>query len=833
MKRLFDILFSIFGLIVSAPVCIVAAVLIKVDSRGPVFFHQDRVGKDGKIFRVIKYRTMVHNPSKVGPKLTARNDPRVTPIGQILRWLKIDEFPQLLNVLRGEMSIIGPRPEIPTIVDLYTEGQRKVLSVKPGMLGPSQILGRDELEKYPDDVDVEGYYIEHILPEKLAIDLEYVEKASLIGDIKYLFYGLKETLIGSVKVKYLVESRRRIFYLGVDTLFCCLSYVVAFNLRFDWEVPWAEYWNVLRVLPIIMVLRPAIFVYFGLYQSLWKYLDVRDIAAVVKAVSLSTVLVVFFAYLVGTTGHPRSVFIIDWFLLVTFMISFRLFFRYQLTNGNSKKKNEKNVLIVGAGDTGESLAREILNSPELGYKLVGFIDDDPKKKGMSIHGLKILGRCYDIPQIVELKNADEVIVAISRASSAEMNRILSFCEKARVKNRIVPSVSDLISGKVYISKIRNVEVSDLLGRESLKLDISAIRKLIAGRTIMITGGAGSIGVELCRQILGFDPSCLIVVDRGENALLSLKWEINRTYPQARVQYYLRDVAEKTRLREVFRRHRPQIIFHCAGLNHIPIVQGHEERAFMENVYGTKVVADLSKTYKAEKFIFLSTDKAAYPTSVVGATKKVAELVVQKMARESQVVFLIIRFGTVLNSQGTFLEFFKRQLQEGGPITVSHPEAKGYFMTAVEAVELILQSTAMGKKGETLVLGMGEKVKIADIAQKLVKLSGLKLDTDIAIEYVGLPPGEKLIEELWEDSEKLLPSRHKKIKRIHFRQGEYPSLEKDISEMRKMAVQGKRDALMRKLCELVPTYEFPGKTELLSVKPPHGVSSSDLAASISP
>jgi len=576
-----------------------------------------------------------------------------------------------------------------------------------------------------------------------------------------------------------------------------------------------------------------VFIYFGLYQSLWKYIDVREIATVVKAVSLSTILIIFAAFLVGTKGHPRSVFIIDWFLLITIISGFRLFFRFRLTNGTPRKGKAKHVLIVGAGDTGESLVREILKNSDLEYNPVGFIDDDPRKKGMFIHGMKILGRCYDIPQIVQLKNVDEVIVAISRATSGEMTRILSFCEKARVKYRIVPSVSDLISGKVYISRIRNVEVSDLLGREALKLDLSAIKKMIAGKAILITGGAGSIGVELCRQTLPFDPARLIIVDKGENALWSLKWEITRNFPEAEVHHYLGDIGERPRLREIFRRHRPQVVFHCAGLNHIPIVEGHEEKAFQENVYGTKVVVDLTKTYKVEKFILLSSDKVAYPTSVVGATKKVAELYVQKMAQKSQVDFVIIRFGTVLNSQGTFLQFFKRQLHEGGPITVSHPEAKGYFMTAVEAVELILQAAAMGRRSQTFVLDMGGKVRIVDIAEKLVRLSGLKLDRDIAIEYVGLPPWEKLSEELWEDGEKLMPTKHEKIKRIRAHRKDYGSLEGAIDEMRKMAMRANRDRLMERLCDLVPTYQVRGKKRPLPCKPSPRLSHSQLTSISAP
>jgi FlaA1/EpsC-like NDP-sugar epimerase len=666
---------------------------------------------------------MVANAERFGPRLTAKNDARITVVGQLLRWLKIDEVPQLVNVLKGDMSIIGPRPEVPDIVDLYDDEQRKALSVRPGMLGPSQITGRDELDKYPDDVDVEPYYIEHILPEKLATDLMYVENASFLNDIKYLFSGVKETVIGSVKIKHIVESRTRILYLALDTIASCISYVIAYNLRFDWAIPTSEFSYLVQVLPFVLLIRPVVFICFGLYQSLWKYIDIKDVLNVVKAASIGTVLTIFFTYVVTATGHSRSVFIIDLFLLMTIMCGFRMLYRFRLTNGTAKMGNIKNVLVVGAGDTGESLARQMANDSELGYQIVGFIDDDPRKKGMSIRGHKILGRCYDLPQIVRLTNTEEVIVAMTKATSGEMNRIIGFCEKAKVKYRIVPSVSDLISGKVYISKIRNVEVSDLLGRQSLQINISATRKLVEGKTILITGGAGSIGVELSRQILRMNPKCLVIVDKAENGLWSLKWETARAFPDAEVHYYLCEIEEKRRLREIFRHHHPHIVFHCAGLNHIPIAEGHEEKVFEQNTFDTKVVADLTKTYKAEKFILLSTDKVAYPTSVIGATKKVAELYVQKMAQQSEVDFIIIRFGTVLNSQGTFLHFFKKQLRQGGPITISDPEARGYFMTTFDAVELILQTAAMGRRGETFILDMGERVRIADIAEKLIRLSG--------------------------------------------------------------------------------------------------------------
>lgn len=447
LKRIFDFVLSLTGLLLLWPIFLIVALLIKIDSKGPVFFKQKRVGKDGKLFKVYKFRTMVANAPLIGSKLTRKNDTRITKIGHILRWLKIDELPQLINVLTGKMSFIGPRPEIPSVVEFYSLKERKVLSVKPGIIGPTQILHRNELEKYPDDVeDTQDYYLKNILPEKLAIDLEYIDRKGLLKDIGYLVKGILITIFGAIKVEYLMKNRRQLLLLGIDLSLSILSYLTANLLRFDFCIPKKELPIILPFLLLIPLVRPLTFIYFGLYQGLHRYVSTKDFTSILKAVSLGSLLIFAFSFLLDVRVHSRAVILLDWLLLIVFLFGLRMVFRLliQKKAGQGKKRN---ALIVGAQDMGELLLREINRNPKLKLNPVGFIEDDPQMLGKVIHGVKVLGRRSDLAEIILVKNVDEVLLTISGNESRE---IINFCQQDGVQCRIIPSLKDIINDSVRI-----------------------------------------------------------------------------------------------------------------------------------------------------------------------------------------------------------------------------------------------------------------------------------------------------------------------------------------------------------------------------------------------
>ena len=452
LKRIFDFILSLTGLSLLWPIFLIVALLVKIDSKGPVFFKQKRVGKDGKLFKVYKFRTMVANAPLIGSKLTRKNDTRITKIGHILRWLKIDELPQLINVLTGKMSFIGPRPEIPSVVEFYSPRQRKVLSVKPGIIGPAQILHRNELEKYPDDVeDMEDYYLKNILPEKLAIDLKYIDRKGLLKDIGYLVQGILITIFGAIKVEYLMKNRRQLLFLGIDLSLSMLSYLTANLLRFDFIIPITERSTIFPFLLIIILIRPFIFIYFGLYQSLHKYVSTKDFACILKAVTLGSFLIMASSFLLNIRSHSRSVLALDWLLLIIFLFGLRMVARLLIQKkAGRKKKDKRNALIVGAGNMGELLLREIDRNPKLKLNPVGFIENDPEILGKVIHGVKVLGRISDLAEIISVKNVDEVLLTIR---GDESKGIINFCRQNNVQCRIIPSLRDIINDSVRIELI--------------------------------------------------------------------------------------------------------------------------------------------------------------------------------------------------------------------------------------------------------------------------------------------------------------------------------------------------------------------------------------------
>jgi FlaA1/EpsC-like NDP-sugar epimerase len=559
---------------------------------------------------------------------------------------------------------------------------------------------------------------------------------------------------------------RRAVSVGVHLAIFVLAQVGSFLLRFEFDVPDSYLAPAMLWVTVSLVIRLVVFAWFGMFAGMWRYTGTRDLAALAKSATLSTLIFAVFLVLGGYHSYPRSILVIDFMLTMLLVGGLRFGVRslWQLAATVSQKREGaiRRVLIVGAGNAGESLVREMQKTHGGRYEVVGFADDDPTKRGVRIHGVPVLGPIDEVAALIERHKPDEVVVAIPSASGRAMRRIVDLVKTGSVAIRTMPGIDQLIDGRVTINQLRSVNIEDLLGRDPVRLDTQSIASLIEGRVVLVTGAGGSIGSELCRQVVRFNPSKLVLVERSENALFEIHRELVHKGGTRGVFPCMADITDEARMRRVFGDHQPQVVLHAAAHKHVPMMEENPGEALKNNVGGTRTVATLSDEFKVDRFVMISTDKAVNPTSVMGATKRVAELFIQALSQRSKTRFVAVRFGNVLGSAGSVIPIFKEQIAAGGPVTVTHPEMKRYFMTIPEASQLVLQAATMGNGGEIFVLDMGEPVKIVDLARDLIRLSGLAPEKDIEIRYTGLRPGEKLFEELSTADEMAEKTRHPKI-----------------------------------------------------------------------
>ncbi|MDP7422418.1 MAG: nucleoside-diphosphate sugar epimerase/dehydratase [bacterium] len=549
---------------------------------------------------------------------------------------------------------------------------------------------------------------------------------------------------------------------AVDVGLVALSGYLAFWIRFEKDLPPYIYHYKNSIL-IVLAFRIFFFHWFGLYKGLWRYATIQDLISIVKAVSVSSVAVVvtlYFRQHLG--GFPRSIFIIDWLLTLVFIGGFRFLIRILREFKRRRSKGGKRVLVVGAGDAGEKMVREMLKDQNLGYNPVGFIDDDLTKQNLTIHGIRVLGGRKDIPACLKRFTIDEVLIAIPSASSKDVRGIMDHCRESGVKVKTLPPLSELFNGTVSLNRIRDVDLRDLLGRDELKLFNDEIMEQISGKRILISGAGGSIGAELARQLAPFSPKSLVFLGQGENSIYLITKEFETTCPELPVEPVIADIRDREKLNRVFQQYRPDIVFHAAAFKHVPLMEFNGDQAVRNNIFGSRNLMELSSEFGVKEFVMISTDKAVNPTSIMGVTKRVAELIMQNIATQSKTKFVAVRFGNVLGSRGSVIPLFRQQIARGGPVTVTHPQVTRYFMTTTEASQLVIQAALLGKSGEIMVLDMGEPVKIAELAKDLIVLSGLRPDMDIKIEFTGLRAGEKLFEELLTKEEGMTATKHRKI-----------------------------------------------------------------------
>ena len=585
----------------------------------------------------------------------------------------------------------------------------------------------------------------------------------------------------------------------IDNALGFISLYAAYLLRFEGQIP-PDYWAAfLHLLPLVFVCRSAAYLYFNFYARFWEYSTVDDLIQIILAVVAGTLLLLFSAFLYDRTLLvSRSIIVIDMMLLIMFIGGTRLgwrLWREWLKRPDTLSAHRTQVLIFGAGDIGAHLLR-YLRQFSHHYHVCGFIDDDPRNARKTLMEVKVLGTRLDIPQLVQELNVKEVLVAAEDLSSESLGEIVDICTRCGVKHRMVASVLDLATQEIHISKIKNIEIQDLLSREQIALDLASIKKMVQGKRILITGAGGSIGSELCQQVLEYDPAALIMVDRGENYLYELKSALTPATGQVLTHYLFCSVTNQEKLDALFARYRPHLVFHAAAHKHVPLMEQNPDEAVINNIHGTRLVAEASDKYAVEKFILVSTDKVVRPSSVMGMTKRVAEKYIQHIGRDSKTQFMIVRFGNVLGSNGSVVPLFKKQISEGGPVTVTHPDMERFFMLIPEAAQLILQAATLGGRGNIFLLEMGQPVKIVDLAKRMIQLAGYVPDQDIEIKFTGIRPGEKLQEELINPDEKVVPTFHKKIKILNAPAIEVPDFKKDLDRLHQVAKNGDPEEIVK-------------------------------------
>ncbi|HUW22935.1 MAG TPA: nucleoside-diphosphate sugar epimerase/dehydratase [bacterium] len=609
-----------------------------------------------------------------------------------------------------------------------------------------------------------------------------------------------------MKINYFIHKYRRLFTIVVHFILVIIAYVGAFYLRFDFRLRSEYFPIILKTLPLLIIIKMAIFYYYGLFSGLWRYASIDDLWRIIKANFFSTaVFILGVVFIYNIVGYPRSIFFLDGILCIAFIGGLRFVTRLfiEIFKPVSAKIN-KRVIIVGAGEAGVMVLRECRNNPAMNMEIVGFIDDNPTKKNLRIQGIKILGTKHDIPAIVNKYGVEEIILAIPSAKGKIIREIISHCQIPNVKLKIVPGLQKILSGDLEV-RPRGVKPEDLLGRETVEIDAQEISHYIRNKRILVTGAGGSIGSALCQQIALFSPKELMFYDHNENNVYFLEVEFKTKYPQVKFTTIIGDIKDIGLLKHTFSRYKPHVIFHSAAHKHVPLMEENPAAAVKNNIIGTRNLIYAANHYGVERFVLISTDKAVNPKSIMGATKRISEMILQAKAKDSKTRFMAVRFGNVLGSDGSVIPLFKKQIEERGPVTVTHPEAKRYFMSASEAAQLVLQAGAIGKKGEIFILDMGEQIKILDLARNLITLSGLKLDKDIFIKFIGLRPGEKLYEETLHDVEKDKTTKYEKIYIAQANEFESRILRNQVKELERLAHMMDTKRILNKIHEIVPSY----------------------------
>ncbi len=602
---------------------------------------------------------------------------------------------------------------------------------------------------------------------------------------------------------------RKLILVVIDLFLINLAFYLTLAFRFEWHIPLTYYTLFLHYAFFFSLINILIYYFFGLYTSLWRYASLREIVNIVLAVFTSSIINFIISYYIFTP-FPLSIYLISFLFTFILIGGVRLGYKMLRRVRNFSLKIhtvQKRIMIIGAGTAGSMIIKELKNHENLPYLPVVVIDEDKWKQNTKLHGVPVKGNKSKIISLAEKYKIDEIILSIPSATKQELAEILKICKQTKCKLKTLPGIYELINNTVTIKEIRDVKIEDLLGRDEIKLNTHEISHYIKNKTVLVTGGGGSIGSELCRQIAKFHPKKILILDIYENSASDLEYELKHYFPHLKIELLIASVRDYSRLDYLFKTYQPEIVFHAAAHKHVPIMENNPLEAIKNNIYGTINLAELANKYHVLKFVLISTDKAVNPTNIMGATKRVAEKIIQSMDKKSETEFVAVRFGNVLGSNGSVIPIFKNQIAMGGPVTVTHPEVTRFFMTIPEAVQLVIQAGAIAKGGEIFILDMGESVKIVDLARDLIRLSGFEPDVDIKIEFSGLRPGEKLYEELLLAEEGVKATKYPHIfvgNPLDFNTSEFLQkikfLEKKLTEENILEIK-------QIISQLVPTYRF--------------------------
>jgi FlaA1/EpsC-like NDP-sugar epimerase len=610
------------------------------------------------------------------------------------------------------------------------------------------------------------------------------------------------------------DMRSRLPYalaLFLDILITAVAIVAAFALRLEGDVV-TGYIGALFWMGLISILvKPVVYYLFGLYRKLWAYASTSELILISTAVTVASAVfsaITLTLYITRILNFPRATLLIDWLLSLVGIGGLRFAIRLLAEGRAASKKPQprkaSNVLVIGAGSAGALVVREMQKNPQLGLHPVGYLDDNPTKQKHQIHGVSVVGKITDLGRVLDHRRVDEVIMAIPSGGGNIVRLVTDVCRLKGVPFRTMPGLFELIGGKVSVNRLREVDITDLLRREPTQIQNQLVGSALSGKRVLITGAGGSIGSEISRQVARWGPQMLILLGHGENSIFEAMLELREDFPTLPIQLVIADIRDKPRIHSVFSDFHPQVVFHTAAHKHVPLMESNIEDAVTNNIVGTKNVVQAAHAIGAERLVLISTDKAVRPANVMGATKRIAEMVVLEAARRTGHAYSVVRFGNVLGSRGSVVPLFKRQIAHGGPVTVTHPDMKRYFMTIPEAVHLVLQAAAMGQGGEVFMLNMGQQVRVLDLAEDLIRLSGLEPGKDVEIVFTGIRPGEKLSEDLWEAGMDYQKTAHPDIFRAQAEESILPdNLDKLVEELHHLARDGEASAILHMLDETIP------------------------------
>lgn len=733
LKRSLDIILACIGCLLLLPFLPLIAVLIKLDSEGPVFYRCDRVGKDGKIFKMYKFRTMYEASLPIWASVSPEGDPRVTSFGHFLRRTKINEFPQLINVLKGEMTFVGPRPEAPDLASLYPPYARAIFTVTPGLVGPNQILGRNEEEWYPPGVDAQQYYIEEILPKKLPLDLDYVRQPSFCKDVQYIVLGVKETVCKVISWKLVLQNQSQLYLLAADFALSIVSFGLAYLLRAMMFAEAEAYTTFVVLLPVILIIRIPCFFYFGLYKTLIRYIAYTDIFNVVKAISVSSLLFIGLTFFSDFRSFSRSILLLDCLCLMGFMTTLRLALRWfrewQIGRRQHVEPEKQRIFIFGAGNSGVRALRFLAVSQEA-YEVIGFLDDDPAKRHKTLYGHKVLGNRFNIEALVQLYQPHEVLVALPSASAHDIAAIVHACQRASVKYQFFPRLPDGRRAQLAETLFKTHEVA---------LTSSRLPELLMGKCVLIVGTSGALGLELCRQILHFAPERLLLVEHSEPSLTALVSQLQQTFPTTCITPLLCPPGENLNFAEIFTAYRPHLVLQNALRKYLPFFPFQTDSILRANYLTTFALAKQAARHHCTHFVLVSSEEAHKRGNLIAESLRTVEISLQRFFAPTQTRLVTVRLGDILENRGGIVACMEEQIMNQDPIVLPHPAAKRVLLSKRSAAHFILDALGLAEslapQSGIFVCPPSSAVSLLDVARQLTRLHGYELGTDIQMDFL--------------------------------------------------------------------------------------------------